>query len=63
MNEIKPYKKRESIKENVGEPIAAYTSNKETLAVKTGRRDDIECAISGEELLDRLRSRIKTLFK
>ena len=29
----------------------------------TGERDDIRCAISGEELSDKRRPRIKALFK
>ena len=63
MSKIKPYKEQEPTTEKVGEPFVTYTSAKGNLSVVTGKRDDIECAISGEELLSRLRPRIKALFK
>ncbi len=63
MNKVKAYKKLESIEEKVSEPIVAYAGDKEGLATIAEKRDDIKCAISGEELLNKLRPRIKTLFK
>lgn len=64
MSELKPYKEQESTKEMVGEPIVAYTaSDTGNLDIVIGKRDGIECAISGEELLSRLRPRIKALFE
>lgn len=63
MNKVKSYKKQELIEEEVGEPIVAYAGDEESLAAVAEKRDDIKCAISGEELLNRLRPRIKTLFK
>ena len=41
--------------------MAVYSKTGAGIAVK--KRDNIESAISGEELLDRLRPRIKALFK
>ena len=63
MNRVKPYKKQELTEEEVREPIIAYASDEESFATIAEKRDAIECAISGEELLNRLRPRIKTLFK
>lgn len=47
----------------VNEPMVAYIGNKVGADIVMGERADIGIAISGEELLDRLRSRIKALFK
>lgn len=50
------------MEQTVGEPVVAYTNNKGgSAAVKA--RDDVRRAISGEELLNRLRPRIRELFQ
>lgn len=61
MSKSKSYKEQELIEQKVGEPMAVCSKTGSGLAVK--KRDNIESAISGEELLDRLRPRIKALFK
>ena len=61
MSKSKSYKEQEPIGQKVGEPMAVYSKTGSCIAVK--KRDNIESAISGEELLDRLRPRIKALFK
>lgn len=61
MSNSKTYKEQEPVREKAGEPIVTYASNK--IGIAGRERDDIRCAISGEELLNRLRPRIKALFK
>lgn len=63
MGKSKAYKEQKPVQLNASEPIVAYTSNKIDSDIVMGERDNIESAISGEELLNRLRPRIKTLFK
>ena len=63
MRKIKPYKEQEPMVPNVGESIVVYTGNENNPDIVTKGRDDIRCAISGEELLDRLCPRIKVLFE
>lgn len=63
MGKSKVYKEQKPVKLNASEPIVAYTSNKIDSDIVMGERDNIESAISGEELLNRLRPRIKALFK
>lgn len=63
MGKSKAYKEQKPVKLNASEPIVAYTSNKIDSDFVMGERDNIESAISGEELLNRLRPRIKALFK
>lgn len=63
MSKIKPYKEQETVIQKVDAPMVAYTSNERSSGIVTGERDDIKCAISGEELLGRFRPRIKALFK
>lgn len=61
MSKSKLYKEQEPVEQKVGEPMAVYSKTDSGIAVK--KRDNIESAISGEELLNRLRPRIKALFK
>ena len=61
MRKIKPYKEQEPIQQKASESFAAYSKIDSSIA--TRERDNIKSAISGEELLDRLRPRIKALFK
>lgn len=61
MGKSKAYKEQKPVKLNVCEPIVAYASNKIDSDIVNGERDYIKCAISGEELLSRLRHRILTL--
>lgn len=61
MSKSKEYKKQEPIGQKVGEPMAVYSKTGSGIAAR--KRDNIESAISGEELLNRLRPRIKVLFK
>ena len=61
MGKSKVYKKQELIQQKASESLAAYSKIDSSIA--TRKRDNIESAISGEELLDRLRPRIKALFK
>lgn len=63
MSKSKAYKEQKPVKLNASEPIVAYTSNTIDSDFVMGERDNIESAISGEELLNRLRPRIKALFK
>lgn len=63
MGKSKAYKEQKPVKQNASEPIVAYTSNTIDSDIVSGERDNIESAISGEELLNRLRPRIKALFK
>lgn len=62
MSKSKLYKEQKTMEQTVGEPVVAYTNNKGgSAAVKA--RDDVRRAISGEELLNRLRPRIRELFQ
>ena len=61
MKKNKPYKEQEPIQQKASESFVAYS--KIDLGIATRERDNIKSAISGEELLDRLRPRIKALFK
>ena len=61
MKKNKPYKEQEPMEQNVGEPIVAYTGNENNSDIVTEGRDDIRRAISGEDLLDSFRPRIKTM--
>lgn len=64
MSKYMPYKDQELAKEKVCESIVFYTTNnKENLDIVIGKRDDIEDAISSEELLSKLRPRIKAFFE
>ncbi|NVK95149.1 hypothetical protein HU824_18655 [Bacteroides sp. L10-4] len=63
MRKIKPYKEQEPMASNVSEPVVVYTGNENNPNIVTEGRDDIRRAISGEELLSRLRPRIKALFE
>ena len=45
------------------EPDVAYVSSHKVSCINSKERNDIERAISGEELLNRLRPRIKALFE
>ena len=61
MCKFKVYKEQEPIQQKAGESCVAYSKIDPSIA--TRERDNIKSAISGEELLDRLRPRIKALFK
>ena len=61
MGKFKVYKEQEPIQQKASESLAAYSKIDSNIA--TRERDNIKSAISGEELLDRLRPRIKALFK
>ncbi|WP_455608376.1 hypothetical protein, partial [Bacteroides rodentium] len=63
MSKVKPYKETKEESQMVNEPMVAYIGNKVVADIVMGERADIGIAISGEELLDRLRPRIKALFK
>lgn len=63
MGKSKAYKEQKPVQQNASEPIVAYTSNMIDSDIVMVERDNIESAISGEELLNRLRPRIKALFK
>lgn len=63
MNKSKPYREQSSIGQKVGEPMITCTNSKDDSAVAVEARDDVKRVISGEELLDRLRPRIKALFE
>ncbi|MEL5892853.1 hypothetical protein AAE250_20270 [Bacteroides sp. GD17] len=63
MSKSRAYKEQESKRQEVNEPMVAYTKCKINSGITIGERDDIGGAISGEELLNRLRPRIKALFK
>lgn len=62
MDKMKSYREQKTKEQNVGEPMIAYTNSKKDSTVFVEMRDDVRRAISGEELLSRLRPRIKTLF-
>ena len=51
------------MEQTVNEPVVAYTNNKGDSAAVVKARDDVRRAISGEELLNRLRPRIRELFQ
>lgn len=59
MDKPKAYKEQELVQQKAREPMVAYGSTN----VVMESRDDIKSAISGEELLNKLRPRIKALFK
>lgn len=61
MGKSKVYRKQESIQQKASDCFATYLKIDSSIATK--ERGYIKSAISGEELLDRLRPRIKTLFK
>ena len=61
MGKSKVYKEQEPILQKVSESMAVYS--KIHSGTVTSERDNIKLAISGEELLDRLRPRIKALFE
>ena len=61
MGKFKVYKEQEPIQQKASESFVAYSKIDPSIA--TRERDNIKSAISGEELLDRLRPRIKALFK
>ena len=61
MGKSKVYKKQEPVQQKASESFAAYSKIDPNILTK--ERNNIESAISGEELLDRLRPRIKALFK
>lgn len=61
MSKSKAYKEQEPIQQKASEPIVAYS--KIDSDIVTGERNDIKSAISGDELLNRLRPHIKALFK
>ena len=61
MGKSKVYKEQEPILQKVSESMAVYS--KIASGTVTSERDNIKLAISGEELLDRLRPRIKALFE
>lgn len=63
MSKVKLYKEIKEESQVVSEPMVAYIDNKVGTDTVMGERDDIEIAVSGEELLNRLRPRIKALFK
>ncbi len=63
MSKIKPYKEEEPKLQEAAESMVTYTGSERNSDFVIGERDDIRCAISGEELLDKLRPRIKALFK
>ncbi len=63
MSKVKLYKEIKEESQVVSEPMVAYIDNKVGADTVMGERDDIEIAVSGEELLNRLRPRIKALFK
>lgn len=61
MGKFKVYKEQEPIQQKASESFVAYSKIDPSIA--TRERDNIKSAISGEELLDRLRPHIKALFK
>lgn len=63
MSKSKPYKKPEMNEMSVGEPIIDIAANVQNHRMPNCVRDDVRRAISGEELLNRLRPRIKELFQ
>lgn len=61
MGKSQVYKKQKPIPQKASESFAVYSKIDSNILTKN--RDNIESAISGEELLDRFRPRIKALFK
>ncbi|MCD8182922.1 MAG: hypothetical protein LUE99_07285 [Bacteroides sp.] len=61
MSKSKPYKEQKTTQQKVSESTVAYSKIDSSIVM--GERNDIKSAISGDELLDRLRPRIKALFK
>lgn len=59
MGKSKAYKEQEPMQPKVSETMATYRNSD----IVIGNRDDIKFAITSEELLNRLRPRIKALFK
>lgn len=57
MSKTKAYKEQEPAQQKASEPFVAYGAN-----VVTGNRDDVKSAITGEELLNKLRPRIKVFL-
>lgn len=62
MDKSKANKDQKAVQRNASELFVDYTSNTIDSDIVRGERDDIKCVITGEELLDRLRLRIKALF-
>lgn len=64
MSKINRYKKKEPITPIVAESTVVYGVKRDVNECQGGDlRNDIYSAIDGEELLNRLRPRIKSLFK
>lgn len=64
MSTINRYQKEEQITHVVSEPAVVYEVKAEVNELREQTsRNDIHSAIDGEELLDRLRPRIKSLFE
>ncbi len=61
MDKFKVYKEQAPIQQKASESMVTYS--KIDSGIVTRERDNIKFAISSEELLDRLRPRIKALFK
>ena len=59
MGKSKAYKEQEPKQPKVSEAMTTYRNSD----IVIGNRDDIKFAITSEELLDRLRPRLKALFK
>lgn len=60
MSKSKAYKEQEPTQQKASESKVTYS--KINSGIATGERNDIKSTISGDELLNRLRSRIKVLF-
>lgn len=64
MNKTNRYQDEKPMTPIMAEPVVAYEARSETRnSQERVLRDDIHSAIDGEELLNRLRPRIKSLFK
>jgi len=64
MKKIKKYQIEDSGTPIVAEPVIAYGSRSEAdICRNYASRNDMKAAIDGDELLNRLRPRIKSLFK
>ncbi len=64
MTKIKEYQIKDSGTPVVSEPVVAYGSRSKTDVCRNyAERNDMKAAIDGDELLNRLRPRIKSLFK
>lgn len=64
MSKINRYQEKEPITHIVAEPTIVYGIKNEVNECREYTlRNDIHSAIDGEELLNRLRPRIKSLFK